>query len=69
MRLVQTEPSAVFIEFVGRKQMPRISQVLTRFYGPPGRFMWPAAEKAIPDVIDELKKRVFKATRDVQDAL
>lgn len=69
MRLVQTEPSAVFIEFVGRKQMPQISKILTMFYGPPGRFMWPAAEKAIPDVIDQLKKRVYKATRDVQDAL
>ena len=69
MRLVQTEPSAVFIEFVGRKQMPQIAKVLTFFYGPPGRFMWPAAEKAIPQVIDELKKRVYKATRDVQDSI
>ena len=69
MRLVQTEPSAVFIEFVGRRQMPQIAKVLTFFYGQPGRFMWPAAEKAIPEVIDELRKRVYKATRDVQDSI
>ena len=69
MRLVQTEPAAAFIEFVGKKQMPKISKVLTYFYGLPGRFMWPAAEKAIPEVIDELKKRVYKASRVVQDGL
>jgi hypothetical protein len=67
MRIVNTEPSAVFIEFVGRKSYAQISKVLTLFYGPPGRFMYPAVGKALPKVEEELKRRVIQVTKDVEN--
>jgi len=67
MRIVNTEPQAVFIEFVGRKNFAKISKVLTLYYGLPGRFMYPAVEKALPDIQDELKRRVIRATKDVEN--
>jgi hypothetical protein len=68
MRIVNTEPSAIFIEFVGRKSYAQIAKVLTLFYGLPGRFMYPAVEKALPQVEDELKRRVMQVIRDVERA-
>jgi hypothetical protein len=68
MRIVNTEPSAVFIEFVGRSSYAQIAKVLTLFYGLPGRFMYPAVEKALPQVEDQLKRRVMKVIRDVEKA-
>ena len=67
MRIVNTEPSAVFIEFVGRKSYAQIAKVLTLFYGLPGRFMYPAGEKALPQVADNLKRRVIQVTKDVEN--
>jgi hypothetical protein len=67
MRIVNTEPSAVFIEFVGRKSYAQIAKVLTLFYGLPGRFMYPAVEKALPQVADNLKRRVIQVTKDVEN--
>jgi predicted RNA-binding protein len=67
MRIVNTEPSAVFIEFVGRKSYAKISKVLTLYYGPPGRFMYPAVEKALPAVAEQLKRRVIQVTKDVEN--
>jgi hypothetical protein len=67
MRIVNTEPSAVFIEFVGRKSYAQIAKVLTLFYGQPGRFMYPAVEKALPQVADNLKRRVIQVTKDVEN--
>ena len=67
MRIVNTEPQAVFIEFVGRKSFPAISKVLTFYYGQAGRFMYPAVEKALPQVENQLRRRVIQATRDVEN--
>jgi hypothetical protein len=67
MRIVNTEPSAVFIEFVGRKSYAQIAKVLTLYHGPPGRFMYPAVEKALPQVEDQLKRRVIQVTKDVEN--
>lgn len=69
MRIVNTEPSAVFIEFVGRKSFAKIAKVLTLYHGAPGRFMYPAVEKALPDIEDELKVRVLRAQRDVENEM
>ena len=67
MRIVNTEPSAVFIEFVGRKSFAQIAKVLSFYYGLPGRFMYPAVEKALPQVADNLKRRVIQVTKDVEN--
>ena len=67
MRIVNTEPQAVFIEFVGRKSFADIAKVLTLYYGFPGRFMYPGVEKALPQVADNLKKRVIQVTKDVEN--
>jgi hypothetical protein len=69
MRIVNTEPSAVFIEFVGRKSFAKIAKVLTLYHGAPGRFMYPAVEKALPDIEDELRVRVLRAQRDVENEM
>lgn len=66
IKVQQTNPAAAIIEVAGRRNSNRLGTALDRTQGRPSRFLWPAAERKLPEVQQEMTKAVKDVMRLVE---
>lgn len=69
IKVVQANPAAAIYEFAGDATDNALGRAFTRKGRRPARVMWPAAERNIRPVQDEMKRYVKEVERDIEKAL
>ena len=68
IKVQQMNPAAAIAEIAGRKTANPLGTALDR-YGRASRFLWPAAERRLPEVSSEMEKAVLDVIRTVNKEL
>lgn len=68
IKVQQMNPAAAIAEIAGRKNANPLGTALDR-YGRASRFLWPAAERRLPEVSREMEKAVMDVIRTVNKEL
>lgn len=68
IRVRQTDPAAVIVEFAGKGSSNPLGASLNKF-GQPARFMWPAAVKELPAVTRRMTSAVMEVIRQADQGL
>lgn len=68
IKVRQTDPAAVIVEFAGKGSSNPLGRALNKF-AQPARFMWPAAIKELPAVTREMTSAVMAVIRQADKEL
>jgi len=68
-RLVGKDPAADAYDMGGKVKQSSFSRNMASKFGSPSRFMWPAAEKHMPEVLRSIEKSVGDMSKEVNRVL
>ena len=68
LKVQQMDPAAAIVEIAGRAKVNPLGTALDR-YGRASRFLWPAAEKELPQVTEQLRLAVIEVVNKVNREL